>query len=94
MKCYPELVDGNLGIRINQMKIISILLIGVIITLIIGFYNLYNGGDYELAQKTIGAAVVFLFFVIMPGFLMIRYKNRELKSFIWDPDVLKDDEEE
>lgn len=76
------------------MKIISILLIGVIITLIIGFYNLYNGGDYVLAQKTIGAAVMTLFFIVMPGFLIVRYKDKKLKSFIWNPDALKDDEEE
>ncbi|MBF4984868.1 hypothetical protein FNJ87_11165 [Nonlabens mediterrranea] len=76
------------------MKIISILLIGVIITLIIGFYNLYNGGDYALAQKTIGAAVMTLFFIVMPGFLIVRYKDKKLKSFIWNPDALKDDEEE
>ncbi|GAK90109.1 hypothetical protein JCM19298_2603 [Nonlabens ulvanivorans] len=76
------------------MKIISILLIGVIITLIIGFYNLYNGGDYALAQKTIGAAVMTLFFIVMPGFLIVRYKDKKLKSFIWNPDALKDDDEE
>ncbi len=76
------------------MKIISILLIGVIITLIIGFYNLYNGGDYALAQKTIGAAVMTLFFIVMPGFLIVRYKDKKLKSFIWNPDALRDDEEE
>jgi len=75
------------------MKVIGILLVGVIITLIIGFYNLYNGGDYALAQKTIGCAVVFLFFIIIPAFLIVRYKNKKLKSFIWNPDVLKDDEE-
>ena len=76
------------------MKIVSILLIGVIITLIIGFYNLYNGGDYALAQKTIGAAVMTLFFIVMPGFLIVRYKDKKLKSFIWNPDALRDDEEE
>ncbi|GAL02002.1 MULTISPECIES: hypothetical protein [Nonlabens] len=76
------------------MKIISILLIGVIITLIIGFYNLYNGGDYALAQKTIGAAVMTLFFIVMPGFLIVRYKDKKLKSFIWNPDALRNDEEE
>ncbi|GAK74431.1 hypothetical protein [Nonlabens sp. Asnod3-H03] len=76
------------------MKIISILLIGVIITLIIGFYNLYNGGDYALAQKMIGAAVMTLFFIVMPGFLIVRYKDKKLKSFIWNPDALKDDDEE
>ncbi|KEZ92692.1 hypothetical protein [Nonlabens ulvanivorans] len=76
------------------MKIISILLIGVIITLIIGFYNLYNGGDYALAQKTIGAAVMTLFFIVMPGFLIVRYKDKKLKSFIWNPDALRDDDEE
>ncbi len=76
------------------MRIISILLIAVIITLIIGFYNLYNGGDYALAQKTIGCAVVTLFFVIIPAFLIVRYKDKKLKSFIWNPDMMKSDEEE
>lgn len=76
------------------MRIIGLLLIGVIITLIVGFYNLYNGGDHALAHKTIGSAVVFLFFIIIPAFLIVRYKNKKLTSFIWNPDALKDDEEE
>ena len=78
------------------MKIIGIFLIGVVITLIIGFYNLYNGGDYALAQKTIGCAVVTLFFVIIPDFLIVRYKDKKLKSvyenkreqlMIYEPDA-------
>ncbi len=79
-----------------ENKILSISLIGFIVTLCVGFYFIYSGDveNYYLGQKIVGGATLFLFFVLMPAFLIIRYRHKKLKSFIWNPDVLKDDEEE
>lgn len=74
-------------------KVITILLVAVFIALAIGFYILYTGGDHVWAQKVIGGSTVFLFFVLMPAFLIVRYKDKKLKSFVWNPDDLTDEEE-
>ncbi|MEM6379001.1 MAG: hypothetical protein AAF705_12370 [Bacteroidota bacterium] len=77
-------------------KILGFLLISVFAVMATGFYYIYSGDmdNYVFGQKLVGIATVCLFFGVMPIFLIVRYRDKKLKSFIWNPDALGDDEEE
>jgi hypothetical protein len=58
-----------------------------------GFYALYNLPEYYgLSQKMIGLGNLFLFFVIMPVFIIARYSKKDLSSFTFNN--RKDDDED
>jgi hypothetical protein len=82
------------------LRILGIICILTLLVIFLGFYVLYNMPDHTvLAQKMVGMGNLFLFFVIMPAFIIARYSKKDLSSFTfnnkkdddddWDDDVKK-----
>ena len=75
------------------LRILGILCILTLLVIFAGFYALYNLPEYDaLAQKMIGLGNLFLFFVIMPVFIIVRYSKKNLSSFTFNN--RKDDDED
>lgn len=75
------------------LRILGILCILTLLVIFAGFYALYNLPEHDaLAQKMIGLGNLFLFFVIMPVFIIARYSKKDLSSFTFNN--RKDDDED
>lgn len=60
--------------------IIKIVLIIVIITIATGYYLKYT--DYPDAEAIIGIGILILAFVLMPLFIIHRYRGKDLSKYV------------
>ncbi len=65
---------------INATKILGILLLATLAVIGTGFYVI-NKGDTLGGNKIIGFATAFLFLILMPAFIIVRYRKKDLSKF-------------
>lgn len=75
------------------LKFLGLLLLGALVTIAYGFYTI-DQGDAAAGHKAIGLATLFIFFVIMPLFIWIRYRKKDLSKFNFNQDKKTEDDEE
>lgn len=63
----------------NRTKIIGILLLITLTVIGAGFYVMKS--DAVLGNKMVGFSTLFLFLILMPAFIVVRYRNKDLSKF-------------
>lgn len=62
-----------------------------------GFYVI-NSGDPVLGNKMVGFSTLFLFLILMPAFIVVRYRKKDLSRFSFnaksEADKKKEDEDD
>lgn len=77
------------------LRILGILCIVTLGVIAGGFYVLYTMPDHTaLAHKLVGLGNLFLFFGIMPAFIIARYRKKDLSSFTFNNKKDDDDWDE
>lgn|GEM_PF-1171170 len=61
-------------------KIIGILLLATLTMIGAGFYVI-NTGDVLRGNKMIGFSTAFMFLILMPAFIVVRYRKKDLSKF-------------
>jgi hypothetical protein len=69
---------------LKTTKFLGILLLGAFAVIGAGFYVI-NSGDPLQGNKMIGFSTAFIFLVLMPVFIVVRYKNKDLSKFNLHP---------
>ncbi len=64
----------------SATKFIGILLLISLTVIGTGLY-LNNNGDPVLGNKLVGFSTLFIFFILMPAFIVVRYRNKDLSKF-------------
>ena len=63
----------------NGTKIIGILLLITLAIIGLGFYVMDS--DAVLGNKMVGFATLFMFLILMPAFIVVRYRKKDLSKF-------------
>ena len=72
------------------MKIVmKILGIAILIAIAVGFYFRIAVGDIVTGDKIIGIAVLTSSFVLMPIFLVVRWRGKKLEDYTLSPKNMK-----
>ena len=72
------------------MKIVmKILGIAILIAIAVGFYFRISEGDIVTGDKIIGIAVLTSSFVLMPIFLVVRWRGKKLEDYTLSPKNMK-----
>ncbi len=67
------------------LRILGLLCILTLVVIFAGFYMLYTmPNETAVAQKIVGLGNVFLFFVLMPVFIIARYSKKDLSNFTFN----------
>jgi membrane-bound metal-dependent hydrolase YbcI (DUF457 family) len=74
------------------LKFLGILFLSAITGIGVGFYYL-DQGDNAFGHRIIGLSTLFIFFVVMPLFIWIRYKNKDLSKFNFNQSDDDDDDD-
>ncbi len=77
----------------NGTKIIGILVLITLAVIGLGFYVI-DSGDSVLGNKLIGFSTLFIFLILMPAFIVVRYKNKDLSKFSFNTKSKEQEEEE
>ncbi|AZQ42951.1 hypothetical protein [Nonlabens ponticola] len=77
----------------NATKIIGLLLFAALAVIAGGFYFI-NQGDALLGNKLIGFSTAFIFLILMPAFIVVRYRNKDLSKFNLNPPSKDEDEDD
>ncbi len=77
----------------NATKFIGILLLVTLVIIGTGFY-IINEGDPVLGNKLVGFSTLFIFFILMPAFIVVRYKNKDLSKFSFTTKTKEEHDEE
>ncbi|PRP67951.1 hypothetical protein [Nonlabens agnitus] len=77
----------------NATKFIGILLLCTLGVIGLGFYFV-NNGDPVLGNKLVGFSTLFMFLILMPAFIVVRYKNKDLSKFNFNNKSKEEQEEE
>lgn len=78
----------------KPLKILAILLILAVIVIGAGFYLVHLGNAVAMGHKLIGLSTLFIFFIIMPAFIWVRYSKKDLSGFNLNKDKEKKDIDE
>ncbi|HAJ82835.1 MULTISPECIES: hypothetical protein [Zunongwangia] len=72
------------------MKIVmKILVIAILIAIAVGFYFRIAEEDIATGDKIIGIAVLTASFVLMPIFLVVRWRGKKLEDYTLSPENMK-----
>ena len=78
----------------NATKFIGLILLIALTVIGIGLYIVSEGEDLILGHKLVGFATVFIFFVLMPAFIFVRYRRKDLSKFSFNTKTKEQKEEE
>lgn len=67
-------------------KIVAII-IGI--TILIGFYVMQVQGDEALGDKIVGLSVLASVFILLPMFLVLRWRGKKLKDYTLSDENMK-----
>ena len=77
----------------NATKFIGILLLATLGVIGLGFYFV-NTGNPVFGNKLVGFSTLFMFLILMPAFIVVRYKNKDLSKFTFNTKSKEEREEE
>jgi hypothetical protein len=69
---------------LKTTKFLGILLLGALAVIGAGFYVIHSGNALQ-GNKLIGFSTAFIFLILMPVFIVVRYKNKDLSKFNLNP---------
>ncbi|WP_194851367.1 hypothetical protein [Nonlabens antarcticus] len=67
----------------NATKILGIVLLITLAVIGAGFYVI-DTGDVLLGNKMIGFATAFMFLILMPTFIVVRYRKKDMSKFTFN----------
>jgi hypothetical protein len=68
-------------------------MLAAIATIAIGFY-IIDSGNPVLGHKVIGFTTAFIFLVLMPVFIVVRYRKKDLSKFNFHSKTKQEEDEE
>ncbi|MGB3592212.1 MAG: hypothetical protein WBA16_11055 [Nonlabens sp.] len=75
------------------LRLLGVLLLCSIACIAYGFYKI-ESDDPVLGHKFIGFATAFVFLIIMPVFIWLRYKDKDLSKFNLNQNQRQEDQED
>lgn len=73
------------------LRFLGIILVCCLIGIASGFF-VVSEGDLKLGHKIVGLSVGIIFFILMPVFIIYRYKSKDLSRFTFNSGKNKDDD--